>query len=191
MGVYESERRDSPNDPANRTPDSPNASRHSPAPPLAPLEYLQNQRRGSITDPSLHAASPNPQTQNNNQGNNSSSAQFRQQDLPHPGQGYTSPTPPDGQSKNAPRPVSPFIFGDASAHNTRRLLRSSSSDRGNGASSNNSGENPQKSQESTGSMSGPPDQNGQGEPPGIVHVEIVWANPDTHSNRCRQTRRNR
>ncbi|KAG6897446.1 hypothetical protein C0992_001446 [Termitomyces sp. T32_za158] len=25
-------------------------------PPLAPLQYLQNQRRGSITDPSLHAA---------------------------------------------------------------------------------------------------------------------------------------
>lgn|ERR1700722_141370 len=29
---------------------------HSPIAPLAPLEYLQNQRRGSITDPSLHAA---------------------------------------------------------------------------------------------------------------------------------------
>ncbi|KAJ8086626.1 hypothetical protein PM082_005449 [Marasmius tenuissimus] len=28
----------------------------SPILPLAPLEYLQNQRRGSITDPSLHAA---------------------------------------------------------------------------------------------------------------------------------------
>ncbi|GJE84011.1 hypothetical protein PsYK624_000850 [Phanerochaete sordida] len=31
-------------------------SRHSPVTPLAPLEFLQNQRRGSITDPSLHAA---------------------------------------------------------------------------------------------------------------------------------------
>jgi hypothetical protein len=28
----------------------------SSVPPLAPLEYLQNQQRGSITDPSLHAA---------------------------------------------------------------------------------------------------------------------------------------
>ncbi|KAG7096957.1 hypothetical protein E1B28_004354 [Marasmius oreades] len=37
----------------------------SPILPLAPLEYLQNQRRGSITDPSLHAAplsqKPTPQ----------------------------------------------------------------------------------------------------------------------------------
>jgi hypothetical protein len=31
-------------------------SRHSPVTPLAPLEFLQNQRRGSITDPSLHVA---------------------------------------------------------------------------------------------------------------------------------------
>jgi hypothetical protein len=29
------------------------------APPLAPLEYLQNQRKGAITDPSLHAAGYN------------------------------------------------------------------------------------------------------------------------------------
>jgi hypothetical protein len=28
----------------------------SSVPPLAPLEYLQNQQRGSITDPSLHVA---------------------------------------------------------------------------------------------------------------------------------------
>ena len=31
-------------------------TRHSPVTPLAPLEFLQNQRRGSITDPSLHVA---------------------------------------------------------------------------------------------------------------------------------------
>ncbi|KAK7695810.1 hypothetical protein QCA50_000448 [Cerrena zonata] len=31
-------------------------SRHSPVPPLPPLEFLQNHRRGSITDPSLHTA---------------------------------------------------------------------------------------------------------------------------------------
>ncbi len=30
--------------------------RQSPIAPLAPLEFLQTQRRGSITDPSLHAA---------------------------------------------------------------------------------------------------------------------------------------
>ena len=38
-------------------------SRPSP-PPLAPLEYLQSQRRGSITDPSLHAG-PSAQAPHN------------------------------------------------------------------------------------------------------------------------------
>ncbi|KIK30692.1 hypothetical protein PISMIDRAFT_670792 [Pisolithus microcarpus 441] len=32
------------------------SSRHSPGISLPPLDYLQQQRRGSVTDPSLHAA---------------------------------------------------------------------------------------------------------------------------------------
>jgi hypothetical protein len=39
---------------------------HSSVPPLAPLEYLQNQRKGSITDPSLHAAGSNINAVNKN-----------------------------------------------------------------------------------------------------------------------------
>ncbi|OBZ76596.1 hypothetical protein A0H81_04064 [Grifola frondosa] len=48
------------NTPQNKT-SSPSTTniRYSPITPLAPLEYLQNQRRGSITDPSLHAG-PTP-----------------------------------------------------------------------------------------------------------------------------------
>ncbi|KAL0579684.1 hypothetical protein V5O48_002314 [Marasmius crinis-equi] len=43
--------------PLSRSPSSKDANpKLSPILPLAPLEYLQNQRRGSITDPSLHAA---------------------------------------------------------------------------------------------------------------------------------------
>jgi hypothetical protein len=48
---------------------------HSSVPPLAPLEYLQNQPRGSITDPSLHAAggsNTRTSTANNNNSNNTS-----------------------------------------------------------------------------------------------------------------------
>src|ERR1700722_10483578 len=44
---------------ADSSPTKKDIPRHSPVAPLAPLEYLQNQRRGSITDPSLHAAAPN------------------------------------------------------------------------------------------------------------------------------------
>lgn len=42
----------------NKPATSSSESRQSPVTPLAPLEFLQNQRRGSITDPSLHAAGP-------------------------------------------------------------------------------------------------------------------------------------
>ncbi len=80
--------RDNYKDTARRYLDMP--ARHSPAPPLAPLEFLQNQRRGSITDPSLHAANLNPsptapsQSQAQAAGaspnsSSSTSAQFRQQ----------------------------------------------------------------------------------------------------------------
>ncbi|KAJ7068277.1 hypothetical protein C8F01DRAFT_1050298 [Mycena amicta] len=78
-------------------------SRDSTVAPLVPLEVLQNlnQRRGSITDPSLHATprqSVNPQF-------------FR----------------PD---KADPRPASPYVFGSATHDNPqlRKLLRSPSPD---------------------------------------------------------------
>ncbi|KAJ7904518.1 hypothetical protein B0H14DRAFT_2663205 [Mycena olivaceomarginata] len=88
---------------------NPPTNRHSPVAPLAPLEFLQNlnQRRGSITDPSLHAATPR-QTVN--------SQFFRQ----------------DKSNVQEPRPVSPYVFGSAShaESNThlRKLLRTPSPD---------------------------------------------------------------
>lgn len=117
-------------------------TRHSPAPPLAPLEYLQNQRRGSITDPSLHAASPNLQNHNTVATSQSQSAQFRQQDLPHPGQAHSTSNQSDSHHKNAPlttRPTSPYIFGDASVQPTessnRRFLQTAAGERGNAGGS--------------------------------------------------------
>ncbi|KAJ7700094.1 hypothetical protein B0H17DRAFT_1048551 [Mycena rosella] len=81
-------------------------SRHSPVAPLAPLEFLQNQRRGSITDPSLHAT-PGPR-QNIN-------AQFFRQDK---------------TILAEPRPTSPYVFGSAThaadSPGLRKLLRSPS-----------------------------------------------------------------
>ncbi|KAF7332212.1 Transcription initiation factor [Mycena kentingensis (nom. inval.)] len=83
----------------------PNGGRHSPVPPLAPLEFLQQQqhRRGSITDPSLHATTPRPAP---------NPAFFR----------------PD---KAEPRPASPYVFGSANhgePSQLRKLLRSPSPD---------------------------------------------------------------
>ncbi|KAJ7433847.1 hypothetical protein B0H11DRAFT_2120611 [Mycena galericulata] len=81
-------------------------SRHSPVQPLAPLEFLQNQRRGSITDPSLHATP-----------RQSINAQFFRHDK---------------TNLSEPRPASPYVFGSAThaADNAqlRKLLRSPSPD---------------------------------------------------------------
>jgi hypothetical protein len=95
-------------------------------PPLAPLLYLQNHRRGSITDPSLHAAPMNSSiTLNTN---------YRQLPLEQPSSGSSS-AHYDSSPKNHlsdPRPASPYVFGDATPHisdNTpqiRNLLRSPS-----------------------------------------------------------------
>ncbi|KAF8897536.1 hypothetical protein BD779DRAFT_1491388 [Infundibulicybe gibba] len=88
--------------------------RHSPVAPLAPLEYLQNQRRGSITDPSLHAAPIGSSKLLSN---------------------YRSKPDSDPILKSHisdPRPSSPYVFGDATPHPTetnphiRKLLRSPS-----------------------------------------------------------------
>lgn len=91
----------------------------SPVPPLAPLAYLQNQRRGSITDPSLHAAHPGPKP---------SLSQFHRPHAPVASSGLY-------ESYTDPRPSSPYVFGDATAQSSesnlqiRKLLRSPSLDR--------------------------------------------------------------
>ncbi|KAJ7047370.1 hypothetical protein C8F04DRAFT_1058586 [Mycena alexandri] len=81
--------------------------------PLAPLEFLQNQRRGSITEPSLHAAALHATPRQN------INSQFFRQD----------------KSNLQPRPASPYTFGSAThtADNThlRKLLRTPSPDREN------------------------------------------------------------
>jgi len=82
--------------------------------PLASLEYLQSQRRGSITDPSLHAAK-HPQN-------------LRVVSEPS----SSSSTPQD--PRDEPRPSSTFVFGDATAQvsdgaGLRKLLRSPSAER--------------------------------------------------------------
>jgi hypothetical protein len=87
-------------------PPSPPFPHSSSVPPLAPLEYLQNQRRGSITDPSLHAASSNTHT-----------------------------NPATTNHHNAPHPASPYVFADAATRNkdnqilqNRKVLHSPSHD---------------------------------------------------------------
>ncbi|KAJ6599064.1 hypothetical protein DFH09DRAFT_1129993 [Mycena vulgaris] len=91
------------NQPNNGGPNN-QPSRHSPVAPLAPLEFLQNQRRGSITDPSLHAT---PRQ-------NINSPFFRQ----------------DKSNLSEPRPTSPYVFGSAThpadSAQLRKLLRSPS-----------------------------------------------------------------
>lgn len=90
-------------------------SRHSPLISLPPLDYLQQHRRGSLTDPSLHAA-------------------FRHADGARP-----SPSPPSYRSHNlGPRPAANYVFGDTGASSIhpepsikqmRKILRSPSLDR--------------------------------------------------------------
>ncbi|KAF5389049.1 hypothetical protein D9757_004890 [Collybiopsis confluens] len=86
----------------------------SPLLPLAPLEYLQNQRRGSITDPSLHAAPP---------AQKSSRQYFR----------HASDTsiPTSSSTAGVTGPSSSYVFGDATAISNdnpalRKILRSPS-----------------------------------------------------------------
>lgn len=90
-------------------------------PSLQPLEYLQNnQRRGSITDPSLHASPPDPLDPDISSNS--------------PPRSYSS----EHRVKRSPRtirPSSPFVFGDASLHSSdlsnssfRGSLRSPSND---------------------------------------------------------------
>ena len=111
-------------------------SRQTSITPLAPLEFLQNQRRGSITDPSLHAG-PNPPTFPAGPAASSSiSSPFRRPDSP--ATSFSSSAPRESRrSFSQSRPLSPYKFGDASPQpnespnaNLRRLLRSPSVDTG-------------------------------------------------------------
>jgi hypothetical protein len=106
-------------------------------PPLAPLLYLQTHRKGSITDPSLHAAPMNSSiTLNTN---------YRQPfDQPSSASSGPSSARHGSSPKNHtsdPRPASPYVFGDATPHPSdnslqiRNLLRSPSLEPNNNRSS--------------------------------------------------------
>ncbi|KAM5532308.1 hypothetical protein V8D89_005999 [Ganoderma adspersum] len=110
------------------------SSRQTSITPLAPLEFLQNQRRGSITDPSLHAG-PNPPTfPAGPTASSSISSPFRRPDSP--ATSFPSSAPRESRrSFSQSRPLSPYKFGDASPQpnespnaNLRRLLRSPSAE---------------------------------------------------------------
>ncbi|KAG2141705.1 uncharacterized protein EDB93DRAFT_1089065 [Suillus bovinus] len=107
----------SPKDTSDGTPALKDVSRHSPVISLPPLDYLQQHRRGSITDPSLHAASVN------------SSAGPRHID----GIDFAS----RAIIQLRPRPAANYTFGDGggSTHNSessskqmRKILRSPSAE---------------------------------------------------------------
>ena len=104
-------------------------NRLSPATPLAPLEFLQNQRRGSITDPSLHAAPAQPlpplSAAISPRASQPSLRQFAAQDPLS--KNITRPT----------RPGSPYNLGEASAHSSKPSIRSHNSpnERGKGSES--------------------------------------------------------
>ncbi|KAI0750850.1 hypothetical protein C8Q80DRAFT_1306939 [Daedaleopsis nitida] len=108
------------------------ASRQNPVTPLAPLEFLQNQRRGSITDPSLHAG-PHPPTFPV-AGPSGISSPFRRPESP----ATSFPSSASHESRRSfsqSRPLSPYKFGDASSQpiespnaHLRRLLRSPSAE---------------------------------------------------------------
>ncbi|KAL4075859.1 hypothetical protein J3A83DRAFT_2061946 [Scleroderma citrinum] len=91
------------------------SSRHSSGISLPPLDYLQQQRRGSVTDPSLHAAS-------------AGASAFRQLDGPRPAPNYVF-----GDSS---------LSNNISEHSNkqmRKILRSPSPERDHGHHSNGKG----------------------------------------------------
>ncbi|KAH9899843.1 hypothetical protein C8Q73DRAFT_787690 [Cubamyces lactineus] len=112
------------------------SSRQTPVTPLAPLEFLQNQRRGSITDPSLHAAPTPPSFSSGPSGQPAIASPFRRPDSP----ATNFPSSSSHESRRSfsqSRPLSPFKFGDASAQpgespnaHLRRVLRSPSVEMG-------------------------------------------------------------
>ncbi|KAG6332600.1 hypothetical protein ID866_6491 [Astraeus odoratus] len=112
------------------------SSRHSPGISLPPLDYLQQQRRGSVTDPSLHAASAGPSAARQLDGTDA------------------RPFPPSSRSRRAiasfagPRPAANYVFGDSSLSSSssepsskqmRKILRSPSPERDDGHLPNGKG----------------------------------------------------
>ncbi|KAI0722944.1 hypothetical protein C8Q76DRAFT_379522 [Earliella scabrosa] len=102
--------------------------------PLAPLEFLQNQRRGSITDPSLHAGPHPPTFPGGPPGPSGITSPFRRPESP--ATSYPSSASHESRrSFSQSRPLSPYKFGDASAQpgespnaHLRRVLRSPSAE---------------------------------------------------------------
>ncbi|KZT12735.1 uncharacterized protein LAESUDRAFT_753783 [Laetiporus sulphureus 93-53] len=165
-------------------------SRHSPVTPLAPLAYLQNQRRGSITDPSLHAGPTLHSHMTNTGAVATLPASLRHLNSP-PGTGFSAPpTSHDTRSRGLPglpglpalvRPASPFRFGEAStqssgsnsSQSSRRPLRSSSADAskrpGLSDGTRDSGGGPERS------MSGPSEGITGGNTSATIHVRSSLA----------------
>ncbi|KAH9853445.1 hypothetical protein C2E23DRAFT_859040 [Lenzites betulinus] len=108
--------------------------RQAPVTPLPPLEFLQNQRRGSITDPALHAGPAPPTFLSAAAATQPAiSSPFRRPDSP--ATNFASSSHEHRRSHSQSRPHSPYKFGDASAAptespNLRRLLRSPSVEMG-------------------------------------------------------------
>ncbi len=104
-------------------------SKHSPVTSLASLEYLQAHRRGSITDPSLHAA-------HLSSGVKLGSTYRHPHDLSlsASSSGHSSLPLDPIQDLPDPRPTSPFVFGNATprvtehASQLRKILHSPTSD---------------------------------------------------------------
>lgn len=108
-------------------------SSRNPVTPLAPLEFLQNHRRGSITDPSLHAG-PTPPSFPGGPSASGISSPFRRPDSPATSFPSSAGHEPR-RSFSQTRPLSPYKFGEASAQpgespsaHLRRVLRSPSAD---------------------------------------------------------------
>lgn len=78
-----------------------------PSSDLAPLEYLQQHRRGSITDPSLHAASPNANLGHSNTTLSAPSRSGTPSSKSTPAHEQNGVTPQDS------RPAPSYVFGDA------------------------------------------------------------------------------
>ena len=125
LGLYPSSRTQSRYSPSSSpttmsTRDS--SSKHSPVTALASLEYLQTQRRGSITDPFLHAAHivPTPKQPSSlrppHEPSSSSSSALSSL---HMDSTLDRELP-------APRPMSPYTFGNATPrpNELRKLLHS-------------------------------------------------------------------
>ncbi|KAF9057575.1 hypothetical protein BJ165DRAFT_1421596 [Panaeolus papilionaceus] len=100
-------------------------SSRSPVTALASLEYLQNQRRGSITDPSLHAVSSSSKL------NSSYDNDFRSKHSlsePRPSSPYVFGDPPPQQSSEQPSHLRKILHSPLPEHSSHRTLSNLSHD---------------------------------------------------------------